>query len=83
MHKQKQGAVDLSFSGINEAQLRTDYGNLLDDDMEILQTGKSAVVRTTVPRVNRFDPFETQRDLIELALNSAERLHDLYKKGHM
>lgn len=82
IHKTEQGFVDLSFSGANAGDLKMIYRPRLDNETMIEQTGKSAVVRVAVPKIDMFAKFETEADNVYVALQAARKLYDLYC-GHM
>ncbi len=52
------------------------YGSLLDADMTVEQTGKTAVVRIEVPPVDRLGSFDAQVEAVRAGLQAAKRLLD-------
>ena len=66
IHKWKQGFVDLEIAsaGSSTEEIKSANAIVLDNDMEVVQTGKSASVRIIVPKVDRFSEFERQQPKI-------------------
>lgn len=76
IHKADRGAVDLSFDGRgpNVGQVRTALDDVLDDDMHVTRTGKSASVRVRVAAFEELsDPTDTE-SAIRKGLGAAARL---------
>ncbi|MEE9140086.1 MAG: hypothetical protein V3U18_04850 [Alphaproteobacteria bacterium] len=80
-HKAEQGFVDLSFSSAASEDVSGATESLLDEDMVVVQTGKSAVVRIVVPALNCSAPFQTQEEQVRMGLRAAQRLLEFYRKN--
>lgn len=81
-HKSNMGCVDLEFAGYGHkiGKLRELTKSLLDDDMSIVKTGKSAVIRIEVEKINFNEEFETYKKKVKTALLAVGRLSQLEKK---
>jgi hypothetical protein len=76
IHKLDKGYVDLQIDSAGERveSLEVDYKASLDQDMEIVRTGKSASIRISVPPIDLFKEFEQQIDSASAGLDAATRL---------
>ena len=81
-HKSSQGYVDLTLAGmgdhVKEAALF--LAELLDEDMAVVKTSKSAAVRIKVPYIDFCLPFETYDVEMHQALKAVTRLVYLASK---
>lgn len=80
-HKMVQGYMDLEFPSTKPDLVEQRYGKALAPDMEIVQTGKSSVLRICVPSVDRFSDFESEKDKIRRILGAAKRLLEVALKS--
>ena len=76
IHKWKQGFVDLEIASAGNSTEEIKFANVivLDNDMKVVQTGKSASIRTIVPKIDRFSEFERQLPEIRQGLIAVIRL---------
>lgn len=79
IHKWNQGCVDLQISGaagaVDELARR-----MTRENVEVVATGKSAVVRIRVPPIDRFVPADAQLDQVRDGLEAASTLFNLSKR---
>ena len=54
------------------------YQPYTDNDMTFKENGKTAVIRINVPLIDPQQGFESQRDIVNFALQKAEKLYQLY-----
>lgn len=82
IHKSEKGFVDLTFNGYGEKIniLNEAIGDLLDDDMCIVRTNKSAAVRIVVPKIDFNNEFEIYENEITEIMKAIERLNNLVYK---
>ena len=74
-HKLAAGYVDLAVANTTETDLAKRLSGIeLPANVSINKTGKSAVLRITVPHVDRFSDFEPQAGAVHLGLQAAEQL---------
>jgi len=75
IHKMR-GHVDLELRGLGGhlGLVRQQLGDLIADDMRVEAAGKSAAIRLDVPRIAYGCDFETERDALDAAVLSAQRL---------
>jgi hypothetical protein len=76
-HKARYGTVDIMVTGCRVEDLHSAVGDLLAADMYLEQTGKTAVVRILVPKVDASAPFHNQQEDVRAALHAAARLAHL------
>jgi hypothetical protein len=78
-HKSNKGYVDLMFRGLGKhlGHISKCLENILDDDMLIVQTGKSGSVRIHVPVIDFKDDFDKQVSNLDLAFQAVTRLTKL------
>lgn len=76
VHKLFKGVVDLQIPGLGDKiqELSKNLEGKLEDDIEIVKTGKSASLRISVPVIDRFDSFEEQFDDIKIGFAALSRL---------
>jgi hypothetical protein len=75
LHKLDAGYVDLAVASTTETELaRRLSGIELPANVGIVETGKSAALRITVPPVDRFNAFEPQAGAVHIGLQAAEQL---------
>jgi len=76
-HKASHGHVDLEFTGQGEKvdELQKKYGQFFDNDMLIVRTQKSAVVRVCIEKLSFQDDFDSKRENISAALETVKRLY--------
>jgi hypothetical protein len=79
-HKSPAGFVDLTFPNTNVASLAP-AKQFLEQGMKIEQTGNSAAIRLDVPKIERFDNFEEERDRVSQALAAVRTLLALYGRN--
>ena len=81
-HKSNKGNIDLKFENVGEYyyEISKLLEGKLDDDMSIVQTGKSMSIRLKVPIVRFDDEFEKYIDEIKNCLDSVVRLQNLLSK---
>jgi hypothetical protein len=79
VHKLAMGAVDLEIASAGERteQIAASNKEQLDGALEVVRTGKSASVRATVPKVDRFGDFALQLEAVRAGLSAACRLFEL------
>ncbi|MBQ7981708.1 MAG: hypothetical protein IJ305_08925, partial [Oscillospiraceae bacterium] len=86
IHKTDNGYVDLEFSGyadkISELKnyIISVVGNLSSQGLGVFKTGKSAVLRIQVPKIDFDINFETESDKIEKCLQAVSTLNDIAYK---
>ena len=75
-HKADRGAVDLSLGGLGQSvgHVRNMLIDLLEDDMSVTRTGKSASIRIAVPAFNELSDPRGTKDAIREGLEAAQRL---------
>jgi len=78
IHKMPQGFMDLSFAMTTLAMIQPPYQPYTDNDMTFKENGKTAVIRINVPLIDPQQGFESQRDIVNFALQKAEKLYQLY-----
>jgi len=74
IHKLATGLMDLSFSGTSAEVLAAKLQGALAPDMQVVQTGKSAVIRIEIPKVDRFCPFGSEREKVDAGFQAAMRI---------
>jgi len=76
VHKWAQGCVDLDIPSrgkqVEEIQARN--ASLLNADMIVARTSKSAAIRLEVPQINRLGSFDDQVEAVRTGLRAAKRL---------
>jgi hypothetical protein len=80
IHKLDRGVVDLELSGAGHAlkELQSAYDALLDlQGVALVPSGKSAVIRIQVPKIDRFGDCGAQIDAARAGLRAAFRLRYL------
>ncbi len=79
-HKVTYGNVDLQFAGYGEHtnQLRSKLGDVMEKDMEIGKTAKSAAVRLRVPQIDINSDLEQNVELMTKGILAAKHLHEWY-----
>jgi hypothetical protein len=80
-HKAPNGFVDLTFPYTDADRLRAAEA-LLEQDMTLAQTGKSAAIRLQVSTITEFADFELERNSVEEAFESVKRLLTFYLREH-
>lgn len=77
VHKLEKGFADLEFSGKGNSLnwLNKKYNHLLEKDMSIKKTYKSAVVRISVDKLNLQENFSSQKESVTKALKALKRLN--------
>lgn len=76
-HKARYGTVDLEVTHCRVEDLHLVTKGILDHDMRVEQTGKSAVVRIESPIIDASAPIREQLANIDAALSAAQRLAKL------
>ncbi len=83
IHKLEQGNVDMEFSGLGK-ELDKVKSLFIDVEKEqnlwVYQTGKSAVIRARVEKIDCRAPFKTQQDQVEQALRNVEQLYSILNR---
>lgn len=81
-HKSSVGYVDLTFDGFGEkiVLIKEIIGNLLDDDMHVVKTSKSAAVRIKVPIIDFKQDFNDYKDELKDIFGAIEKLSNLVDK---
>jgi len=76
VHKLRQGYVDLEIPAKGERveEIRERNVSVLDPDMIVEQTGKSASIRVAVPSIDRLGAFDAQIQAVRAGLRAAQRL---------
>ena len=86
IHKIDSGFVDLEFSGYGEKITElTNYitsilGNISEYGLGVFRTGKSAVLRFQVPKIDFDTDFEKEEDKINFCLQGVCKLNDVAYK---
>jgi hypothetical protein len=80
MYKTNRGYVDLHVKGMAESDsvfenFQSHFNHVLESNMKIVKTGKSASVRLGVPIVNFRQEFTEQADAVKQAIDAAKTLH--------
>ena len=78
IHKMPQGFVDLSFAMTSLAMIQPPYQPYIDSDMTFKENGKTAIIRIVVPPVDPQKGFDGQKDVLNFALQKAQKLYQLY-----
>ncbi|MCQ2914245.1 MAG: PD-(D/E)XK nuclease family protein [Alphaproteobacteria bacterium] len=78
IHKMPQGYMDLTFAMTPLEMIQKPYQRFIDNDMEFKESGKSAIIRITIPPIDPQEGFEKQKDLITFAFTKAYKLYQLY-----
>ena len=84
--KSNKGYVDLTFNGkadiIDKIKsfLSNAIGNYYEQGYTVVKTGKSCVIRLTVPIVDFSKPFDIQIDLVKQSFDAVEKLFELSNK---
>jgi hypothetical protein len=75
-HKLDKGIVDLQIDRAADqaSSIAATLGSLLGRDTEVVTTGKSVSIRATVPAIDRFADFESQRSEARTGMRAAYRL---------
>lgn len=75
-HKSSQGYVDLTLAGMGNhvKEVKLFLAELLDEDMTVVRTGKSAAIRIKVSNIDFRLPFETYDVEMHQALKTVTRL---------
>lgn len=82
-HKSDKGFVDLEFSGRGDKTeyikkiLSDRYGNLWDNDLLVEKTGKSAVLRIRVPKMDFREKFENYSNEINEVFDAVDKLYSI------
>ena len=81
-HKSNKGFIDLTFSNYGDKinELRKELNNLLDKDMVVVKTNKSAAIRIKVNPIDFNSDFELVKDDVKKAFETVERLDLLMNK---
>jgi hypothetical protein len=81
-HKSDKGYVDLMFRGLGEhlGHINNCLKNILEGDMQIVQTGKSGSVRIYVPIIDFKGDFDKQVSNLNLVFQAVDRLTKLTSK---
>lgn len=79
IHKMPQGYMDLTFAMATIQMIQPLYQRFMDSDMAIKESGKTTVIRITIPPINPDDGIDSQRELLAFAMQKAEKLYQLYK----
>ena len=81
-HKSDKGYVDLMFRGLGEhlGHISKCLMDILEDDMKIVQTGKSGSVRIYVPMIDFKGDFDKQIPNLNIVFNAVDRLTKLTSK---
>ena len=81
-HKSNRGDVDLSFEGLGNyySEISNLLDGYLDENMIIVQTGKSMSIRIKVPIVKFNENFEDYIYEVNESLKAVERLYNLVNK---
>lgn len=81
-HKSDKGFIDLTFSnyGDKTKELRDKLITIIDDDMIIVKTSKSAAIRLKVNPIDFNNNFELVKDDVHKAFEAIERLYILLDK---
>lgn len=81
-HKSDRGYVDFEFSNmINYYNSFSEYvSNLMDDDMSIVKTGKSLLIRLNVPIIDFHKEFSNFISEIHMVLALVSRFYNMYSK---
>lgn len=82
IHKLAQGVVDLQIDG-TAGRVEEMDARCTCNDVEMVATGKSAVYRIRVPKIDRFVPFAEQANAVDAGLAAAKRLLQLVKEGRL
>jgi len=83
VHKSEKGYVDLEFAGLGNktVDLREliahKIGKLWDNDLFVVQTGKSAVLRIMVPIIDFKIDFARQENKIDIVFSKVEKLYSI------
>lgn len=79
-HKSSFGFVDLTFRNTNAKLLDNDpiLKSILEPDMMVEQTGKSAAIRLSVTKIEDFRCFDDQIVIVEKAFIAVQRLLGFY-----
>jgi hypothetical protein len=82
VHKLRQGYVDLELPSKGERvqDIREKNVSVLDPDMIVEQTGKSASIRVSVPSIDRLGTFDNQIEAVRAGLRAAQRLLEVSPK---
>ncbi len=76
VHKLSRGVVDLQLPGMGDKldELRESISEYLSDEIELVQTNKSASLRISVPVVEKTMLFKDQEQNVAQGLVAARRL---------
>ncbi|MBM3997134.1 MAG: hypothetical protein FJ303_23735 [Planctomycetes bacterium] len=76
VHKLASGVVDLQIAsaGDNAEEIAVRNQDVLQGAFEVVRAGKSAAVRATVPKVDRFGDLPSQLEAVRAGLSAASRL---------
>ena len=77
VHKSDKGFVDMEFSGLGEktTELRKLFASQIAEKYMVVPTGKSAVVRIEVGKIDFKADFESQKEKVIEALSAANELY--------
>ncbi len=81
IHKCARGCVDLTIPNSTKATLQAACRSLLETDMAIAKTGKSAAIRLSVPPLDHRGSFADQANEVKICLRAAERLRAFAEKN--
>ncbi|MGA3056092.1 MAG: hypothetical protein ABSD63_17930 [Candidatus Korobacteraceae bacterium] len=78
-HKSPFGFVDLTFRSTDATRLKA-LEPMLEDDMKVHQTHRSAAIRLVVSQISQFSDFEQERPKIAEAFAGVKRLLNFYTR---
>ena len=76
IHKLTHGYFDLQFKNMGNKLdiMRKKYANFLNNNMNIVKTGKSASIRVEVPKLSLADSLESQKEKVLICLREGTKL---------
>lgn len=80
VYKANHGNCDLQFRDCLQADLYKRVKNYITPEMTVVQAGKSASVRISVPVVNIAEPFEDNEEDVDYALCQLRKLLKLFRE---
>ena len=83
VYKMNSSNVDLQFQHTSIATLRDSIGHLLDSDMILAQTDKSASIRLSVPSITTGVSGDALEDAIRQGLLASERLRQFFIENRL
>ena len=83
VYKPRRSRADLQFSGLPKSTLVNAVDGILNEDMEVALTERSAIIRIQVPAVDFSNAPERQEDAIRQGLEAAERLRQFFIENRL